>query len=256
MIILSDLYGNLITVSHFGISTGDKSGFYTLKAFGTRTRYSKDDEGNVSTESDDASVYIRNLSTDKEQALSAARAYLSEHYPSAKFNGVVNFDLDEIARISREQSEARRAAEEARVASTDFSVFQGGKHAGKSVAAVHAEDPSYLGWFADQSFKTDTDSARTQVFAKALLAPEREAAAAAAGSLAKALLAEIGNETLDAWVKGFAGGFLCSVTTALLQGHAPKGRALGILIECIAKQAGRANSKAFKARYAELQAKF
>jgi len=256
MIILSDIYGNLITVSHFGISTGDKSGFYTLKAYGTRTRHSRDDEGNVSTESDDASVYIKNLSTDKAQALESAREYLSKNYPSAKFSGVVNFDLDEIARISREQAEARRAAEAARVASTDFSVFQGGKYAGRSVTDVLAEDKSYCEWFSSQCWKGGGDTARTAEIIKAILAPEREAAAVAAGSLAKALLAEVGNETLDAWVKGFAGGFLCSVTTALLQGHAPKGRALYILIECIAKKAGRANSKAFKARYAELEAKF
>jgi len=256
MIILSDIYGNLIRINHFGISTGDKNGFYTLKAYGTRTRHIRDDEGNVSTESDDASVYIKNLSTDKAQALNSAREYLSKNYPNAKFSGVVNFDLDEIARISREQAEARRAAEAARVASTDFSKFQGGKHAGKYVVEVYSEDKGYLEWFANQSFKPDTDSARTQVFAKALLAPEREAAEAAAESLAKALLSEVGDSTLDAWTKGFAGGFLCSISTGLLQGHAPQGRALYILLECIAKQVGTKNTKAFKAYYAELVAKF
>jgi hypothetical protein len=256
MIILSDIYGNLIRINHFGISTGDKNGFYTLKAYGTRTRHSRDDEGNVSTEIDDASVYIKNLSTDKAQALDSAREYLSKNYPSAKFSGVVNFDLDEIARISREQAEARRAAEAARVASTDFSVFQGGKYAGRSVTDVLAEDKGYCEWFANQCWKGGGDHARTAEIIKAILAPEREAAAAAAASLAKALLSEVGDSARSAWVEGRAGSFLHSISNGLLQGRAPEGRALYILLECIAKQVGSKNTKAFKAYYAELVAKF
>ena len=256
MIIISDNFGNPVNVSHFAISTGDKSGYYTLRAYGARVRHFRDDEGNTSTEADDASVYIKNLSINKAQALEAARAYLSENYPTARFHGVVSFDLDEIARISREESERRAAAEAARVASTDFSVFQTGKYAGRSVQDVLAEDKGYCEWFSNNGFKSDTDSGRTAAIINALLAPSREVAKAAAQTLASAILEEIDTTTLENWYKGFAGGFLCSVSTALLQGHAPKGRALHILIECIAKNGNRKGSKAYNARYDALAAKF
>jgi hypothetical protein len=255
MTILSDSYGNLIRVTHFAISTGDKAGFYTLRAFGVRSRHVRTEHG-VESECDDASVYIRNLSTDREQALAAARSYLAKNYPGARFSGVVNFDLDEIHRISREESERRAAAEAARIASTDFSVFQGGKHAGKTVAAVHAEDPGYVNWFADQCFKADSDSARTQQFAKALLAPEREQAAKAASSRLESLKQEIGADTLEAWYEGQGGAFLRSIANDLKQGTVPRGRGLSIVLEILAKWAGRSGSKAFNARLAELEAKF
>jgi hypothetical protein len=255
MTILSDSYGNLIRVTHFAISTGDKAGFYTLRAFGVRSRHVRTEHG-VESECDDASVYIRNLSTDREQALAAARSYLAKNYPGARFSGVVNFDLDEIHRISREESERRAAAEAARIASTDFSVFQGGKHAGKTVAEVAAEDKGYLNWFADQCFKADSDSARTQQFAKALLAPEREQAAKAASSRAEALKREIGDATFKSWQAGAGGEFLRSITSGLTQGTVPRGRGLSIVLEILAKWAGRAGSKAFNARLAELEAKF
>lgn len=257
-IIFSDLGGNLIYITHFGISTGDKSGFYTLRAYGTKRRFERTEFGTVESAggSEDASVYIKNLSTDKAQALEAAKAYLSEHYPDAKFNGVVNFDLDEIARISREESERRAAVEAARVASTDFNVFQYGKHAGKTVEAVYAEDKSYLEWFSNQSYRPDTDAARTQVFAKAILAPERAVAAEAKQSKLLALKQEIGEPTLEAWYEGECGAFLRSIANDLKQGVVPCGRGLAIVLEILAKWAGRTGSKAFKARLAELQAKF
>lgn len=256
MITISDSFGNNVNVSHFGISTGDKSGYYTLKAYGTRSRYVRDDHGNTSTECDDAQVYIRNLSTDKEKALEAAREYLAKHYPTAKFSGVVNFDLDEIHRISREQAEAQRAAEAARVAATDFSKFQGGKYAGKYVVEVYSEDKSYLEWFACQSYREGTDSARTQVFAKALLAPEQEAAEALKETKVQALKAVIGSDTLAAWYRGEGGGFLQSISSSLNAGGFPQGRGLSIVLEILAKWAGRTGSKAYNARLQKLQAQF
>jgi hypothetical protein len=255
MTILSDSYGNLVTVSHFAISTGDKSGFYTLRAFGTRTRHIRTEHG-VESECDDASIYIRNLSTNKAQALEAAREYLTKNYPTTPFRGVVNFDLDEIHRISREESERRAAAEAARIASTDFSVFQGGKHAGKTVAEVAAEDKGYLNWFADQCFKADSDSARTQQFAKALLAPEREQAAKVASSQVETLKREIGDATFKSWQAGAGGEFLRSIANGLTQGTVPRGRGLDIVLGILAKWAGRTGSKAYNARLAELEAKF
>jgi hypothetical protein len=256
-IILSDSYGNLIRVTHFAISTGDKSGFYTLRAFGNKKVYTKTEFG-VEESSEPASVYLKNLSTEKEKALKSARRFLSSRFPaeSVVFRGVVNFDLDEIHRISREESERRAAAEAARIASTDFSVFQGGKHAGKTVTEVAAEDKSYLIWFAGQSFKADSDSARTQQFAKALLAPEQEVAAKAVSSRLEALKQEIGADTLEAWYEGQGGAFLRSIANDLKQGTLPRGRGLSIVLEILAKWAGRSGSKAFNARLAELEAKF
>lgn len=252
---LSDSCGNLIRVTHFAISTGDKAGFYTLRAYGVRSRHIRTEHG-VESECDDTSVYIRNLSTDKAQALDAAREYLTKNYPTTPFRGVVNFDLDEIHRISREESERRAAAEAARIAGTDFSVFQGGKHAGKTVAEVAAEDKSYLNWFADQSFKDDSDSARTQQFAKALLAPERAVAAKVTDDRVLVLKQEIGKPTLTAWYNGEAGQFCQSIVQGLGAGKLPTGRGLQIVLEILAKWAGRAGSKAHNARLAELEAKF
>jgi hypothetical protein len=242
--ILSDSYGNLITVSHFAISTGEKAGFYTLRAFGSRTRYTRTEHGTES-ESDDASVYIRNLSTDKAQALQAAREYLTEHYPTVPFRGVVNFDLDDIHRISREESERRAAAEAARIAATDFSVFQAGKYAGRPVAEVLAEDPQYVTWFADNSWHPDSDGARTAAIARELVAPIRQAAASAAQVKADLVIAAAGADLVTHWSTGLAGGFLESIAAGLREGKAPTGRGLDILIEIIAKHAGRRGSKAY-----------
>lgn len=253
--ILSDNYGNLVTVSHFGISTGNKAGFYTLRAFGTRTRYTRTDHG-VQSESDDASVYIRNLSTDKEQALEAAKAYLSKHYPTARFHGVVNFDLDDIQRISREQAEARRAAEAARVASTDFSVFQGGKYAGRSVNDVLTEDKSYCEWFADQCWAGGGDHLRTAEIIKAILAPEREARQNAQEAACAHFKAEIGADLFQLWYDGRCGNFCFNIASQINAGNPPVGRGLAIVLEIIAKLVGRKGSKAYNARLAELEAKF
>ena len=220
-----------------------------------RSRHIRTEHG-VESECDDTSVYIRNLSTDKAQALDAAREYLTKNYPTTPFRGVVNFDLDEIHRISREESERRAAAEAARIAGTDFSVFQGGKHAGKTVAEVAAEDKSYLNWFADQSFKDDSDSARTQQFAKALLAPERAVAAKVTDDRVLVLKQEIGKPTLTAWYNGEAGQFCQSIVQGLGAGKLPTGRGLQIVLEILAKWAGRSGSKAYNARLAELEAKF
>jgi hypothetical protein len=121
---------------------------------------------------------------------------------------------------------------------------------------VAAEDKSYLSWFADQCFKADSDSARTQQFAKALLAPEREVAAKAASSRLEALKQEIGADTLEAWYEGQGGAFLRSIANDLKQGTVPRGRGLTIVLEILAKWAGRSGSKAFNARLAELEAKF
>ena len=120
----------------------------------------------------------------------------------------------------------------------------------------YSEDKSYLEWFANQFFKADSDSARTQVFAKAILAPEREAAAAAHNDRLLALKQEIGTATLAAWYEGEGGAFLRSIANDLKQGAVPKGRGLYIVLEIIAKWAGRKNSKAHNARLAELEAKF
>ena len=252
-----DQQGREIVVTHFAIGTGDKSGFYTLRAFGNKKVYTKTEFG-VEESSEPASVYLKNLSTEKEKALKSARRFLSSRFPaeSVVFRGVVNFDLDEIHRISREESERRAAAEAARIASTDFSVFQGGKHAGKTVAEVAAEDKSYLSWFANQCFKADSDSARTQQFAKALLAPEREQAAKAADSRLAALKAEIGAASLKSWHEGECGAFLRSIANDLTQGTLPRGRGLTIVLEILAKWAGRSGSKAYSARLSELEAKF
>lgn len=256
-IIFSTLGGNLIYITHFGISTGDKSGYYTLRAYGSERRFERTEFGTVDAAggSEDTSVYIKNLSTDKTQALEAARAYLSEHYPSARLDERVNFDLDEIERISREQADARRAAEAARVANTDFSVFQSGKYIYRAVQDVLAEDKSYCEWFSNNNWYKDSDNERTAKIIKAILAPEREAAKQAED----ALLSELRNELRDvlpSWEEGYRGSFCRNIAQELKAGALPYGRGLDIVLEIIAKWAGKKGSKAYKARLAELHAKF
>lgn len=254
-IIFSDSCGNLIRITHFGIATGEKAGFYTLRAFGTRTRYTKTEFGTQS-ECDDASVYIRNLSTDKEQALESAREYLAKHYPTARFNGVVNFDLDDIHRISREQAEARRAAEAERIAKTDFSVFQGGKYAGRSVNDLLAEDKGYCEWFSGNNWYPESDNARTAAIINSILAPEREARQHAQEATCSALKAEIGVDCLNAWYRGEGGPFLASIASTFAAGGIPKGRGLAIILEIVAKRTARKGSKAYYTRLEELEAQF
>ena len=251
--IFSDLGGNLIYITHFGISTGEKSGYYTLRAYGNKVRHTQTEHG-TSSSSEDASVYVRNLSTDKQQAIEAARAYLSEHYPNDRLDERVNFNLDEIDRISREQAEAQRAAEAARVAATDFSIFQGGKYAGRSVTDVLAGDKSYCEWFSGNYWHKDSDNARTAAIINAILAPGREQAAKATKGRAEYLVSQIGESTLHEWLLGRSGGFLSSIAHGLKSGNAPQGRGLDILLEIISKWAGRTNSKAYSARLEELTA--
>ena len=245
-----DNFGNLISVSHFGISTGDKAGYYTLRAFGTRTRYARTERGTVSKGTDDASVYIRNLSTDKEQAVLSARQYLAEHYPEARFSGVVNFDLEDIERISREEAEMRRREEEERIASTDWSVFQTGKYKGASVTTVVAEDKNYADWFSG-AFSTHPEHKRTAAIIDEALRPERERVAKDRADRASVLLGLIGAE-VEAWVAGERGGFCQSIARGLQLGSAPCGRGLEILLSIIAKREGRSGSKAYNARLQEI----
>jgi len=175
-IIISDAFGNNVTVSYFGISTGAKAGYYTLKAYGTRASYLRTDYGTVETGGTPAEVYVQNLSIDKDKALASARAIVAQRYPGAPFRGVVDFDLDEIERRNREQVAAERAAEEVRKAATDWDVFQFGKYRGQRISEVIHTDRSYVEWIAT----TSNDAQSNAAAALRLLQPERDAAAASA----------------------------------------------------------------------------
>lgn len=255
--IFQDLGGNLIYITHFGIATGEKSGYYTLRAYGTKRRFERTELGTVESASgaEDASVYIKNLSTDKVQALEAARAYIAEYYPSDKLDERINFDLDEIERISREQAEAARAAEAARIAGTDYSVFQSGKYQGRKVAEIVVEDRRYCDWFST-AFRPDSDNGRTAAIINELLAPERDAAREAQQRRLNALISEIGADRLSEWAKGSGGNFLCSIAQNIRSGSLPSGRGLDILLEILAKDAGRKNSAAYYKRLEELGSVF
>ena len=252
-----DSNGNEIVVNYFGISTGEKNGYYTLRAYGDKTTYTRTEFGPVASV-EPTSVYIRSLSTTKDKALVSARRFLASHFPaeSVVFRGVIEFDLDEIQRISREQAEAARAAEAARVAATDYTKFQGGKYSGRPVAEVYAEDARYVEWFANNSWYPESDNARVAAVAKALVAPAEEARASASASLAARLSDRIGTDTLEYWVTGQAGGFLASIAIGLRSGNAPAGRGRDILLEILAKQAGRKGSKGYEAAFERLQAEF
>lgn len=244
-----DTLGREIRVAHFAIGTGDKAGYYTLRAFGNRLEHIRTEFG-IHTTTEPASIYLRNLSTDRDKAVASARSYLAERFGAARaaalFRDRVDFDLEEIHRISRAEAEARRAAEAARVASTDFRVFQSGKYAGQSIQQVAEADPNYLGWYAQQGWPADSDNGRTAALAAELLRPQLEAAAAARKSQAQVLLEAIG-ASLNAWLSGEEGDFKRSIAQGLRSGNVPRGRGLEITLSILAKRAGRAGSKAYNA---------
>lgn len=77
------------------ISTGDKKSMYTLRKWGVLIKDDGQEEMN--------SLFIQNLATDKERALQKGRL-LSQKY-DVPFTEEIDFDLNEIQRMQREEEE-------------------------------------------------------------------------------------------------------------------------------------------------------
>jgi len=224
--------------STYYISTGDLNGFYTLRhRFVEAYQIVEGDQ--VSIGYRDRDFYVRNLSTDREQAIAKAKEHCGRLLD-------VDFDLDEIR---------KRPAQE-----IDWSIFQAGKHDGKSIHQVRDEDPGYLIWLCETAC-IPNKYVQTAELAKALVAHElesrageRAAKAAAVASRAQEIIEALGRKWVDAYSTGDQ-GFVCSVLGDLNRGIVPSPKALSILLEIHCKCWGRCNSKAFKARWEEVISK-
>lgn len=141
----------------------------------------------------------------------------------------------------------------------DWSILQGGKHSGVSVAelAESARGKEYLVWLIENCATSKT-YAKTVELARAYVAHElaSKSAALAAAVEAKrerafAQARAFGREFCAALreVPGFAG----NIVRGWVAGRPVHGRALDVMIEIAARSCGRRGSKAFEARVAELK---
>lgn len=242
--------------NYYYISTGDLNGFYTLKHRFDEIVYVRSEgyeySGAVESQLAERDHFIKNLSTDKDQALIAANAWLDEHGVEPRRRRLdIDWDLSEIQRRSAEQLEAAREREAQRILSTDWSILPFGKYAGQSLRDLVTNDPEYV------SFVATWDSGDGQHCAKVaaeLIAPYLAEKKAAQQSECDKIIAAFSRELLEFYCNVYKDKFAGSVSKQILSGHKPSDRAIDILIEIAAKEAGRANSKKYKARFEEIAA--
>jgi hypothetical protein len=223
--------------ARYYISTGAKSNFYTLRhSFEECTR-----DGAITRD-----YHVRNLSTDKVEAVAKARAL--------GFDLGANFEVLPIVRR----------------AEVDWSVLQGGKYAGQSIHEVREHDAGYLVWLCENCADSRA-YAKTVDLAKSLVASElegrqadRDAEEAERLALAKAFapIASIFDREYPQHVQtGYhqweyvgecRNSFIDGVVAELRQGRKISMRAAEIIIEKVAKLSGRRNSKAYAKAYDHL----
>jgi hypothetical protein len=240
--------------NYYYISTGDLNGFYTLKHRFDEIVYVRS-EGYESTGAVEATLverdhFIKNLSTDKDQALVSATAWLDEHgvEPLRRRLGI-DWDLDEIQRRKAADLQAERDREAERIRTTDWNILPFGKHAGEDLRNLINTDPGYVKFVAGWD---SGDGKHCAAIAKQLLAPiiaeeeqERE--------VKKSRLIDIfGLDRLRSYADYPFGGFAASIANSILAGQEVRERGLSIFVEIVAKEKGRANSKAFKSEYSRL----
>jgi hypothetical protein len=240
--------------NYYYISTGDLNGFYTLKHRFDETIYVRSEgyeqTGAVEAQIAERDQFIKNLSTDKDQALVAANAWLDEHGVDPHRRRLdIDWDLSEIQRRSAEALEAEREREAERIRTTDWSILPFGKYAGKSLRDLVTTDPEYV------SFVATWDSGDGQHCAKVaaeLIAPYLAAKNAAQQSECDKIISAFSRSLLEIYCEVYKNKFAGSVSKQILSGNKPSDRAIDILIEIAAKEAGRSYSKKWKARYQEI----
>ena len=224
--------------TRYYISTGAKSNYYTL-------RYSFDEclgeDGTITRD-----YHIRNLSTDKDEAIAKAR----------ELGYDLSADFDVLPIGSRRD--------------IDWSIIQGGKYAGQSIHEVRDIDANYLVWLCENC-ATSTNYAKTVELAKALVASELAARQCDRDALEVerksriALFAPIADIYDREYPKHIQTGhhqwkyigdgrnsFVDSVVADLRQGKQITAHAAEIIIEKVAKLSGRRNSKAYSKAYSIL----
>lgn len=217
--------------SGYYISSGLKNNFYTLRHWFDEHYASHVGDGlppEVGVRRRD--YHIRNLSIDKEKALVEFEKFVGR-------KAVIEFDVDPIG--------FRRPAISAE--DRDWSIFYAGKYEGKSIHEVAEIDKPYLLFMIDSNMNNEKYS-RTLEMAKALVA--RELAEIAA----KKAKAERGKARVKKLLAGAIlpladmGGFGASLSESIEKGDLPYGRGVWIMIDMLAKSAGRRNSKAYAAK--------
>lgn len=128
------------------ISTGAQNCFYTL-------RYKWTEVCGARTVVRD--YFIKNLSTDRDEAIAKAKEYLATSTIQRDFSA--NFEVDAIVRRDE----------------IDWSVFQAGKYAGQSIVDVVAQDKPYIVWVCE-NLGDKKGYAKTVELAKAYVAQELE----------------------------------------------------------------------------------
>lgn len=233
--------------NYYYISTGDLNGFYTLKHRFDEIVYVRS-EGYESTGAVEATLverdhFIKNLSTDKEQALVSATAWLDEHSVEPRRRRLdIDWDLDEIQRRKAEDLQAERDREAERIRTTDWNILPFGKYAGEDLRNLINTDPGYVKFVAGWD---SGDGQHCAAIAKQLLAPIIEREEAQAKVAAEKYINAFGRD----WLEGVRNneGFLGSVASGLLNNRIPTPRAIQVLVEIQAKYAGRFGSKKYQA---------
>lgn len=233
--------------NYYYISTGDLNGFYTLKHRFDEIVYVRSEgyesTGHVEGVLVERDYFIKNLSTDKDQALSSATAWLDEHGVEPRRRRLdIDWNLDEIQRRKAEELQAERDREAERIRTTDWNILPFGKHAGEDLRNLINTDPGYVKFVAGWD---SGDGKHCAAIAKQLLAP------IIAEEKAKSKIES--DKYINAfnrdWLERASGveGFLGSVATGLLNNRIPSDRAIEILIDISAKQRGRRGSKKYQA---------
>lgn len=240
--------------NYYYISTGDLNGFYTLKHKFDEVIYVRSEgyeqSGAVESQVVERDQFIKNLSTDKDQALVSANAWLDENGVEFRLRRLdIDWDLSEIQRRSAEAIEAANEREAERIRTTDWSILPFGKYAGQNLRDLAAIDPEYV------TFVATWDSGDGKYCAKVaseLIAPYLASKNAAQQSDCDKIIAAFSRSQLEFWCDAYKHKFAGNVSKQILSGNKPSDRAIGILVEIAAKEAGRSNSKKYKARFQEI----
>lgn len=240
--------------NYYYISTGDLNGFYTLKHRFDETIYVRSEgyeqTGAVEAQIAERDQFIKNLSTDKDQALVAANAWLDDHGVDPRRRRLdIDWDLSEIQRRSAEALEAEREREAERIRTTDWSILPFGKYAGKSLRDLVTTDPEYVSFVATWN---SGDGQHCAKVAAELIAPYLAAKNAEKSSRIDKIIAAFGRNILERFADDQPHQFAGSVSREILKGNIPSDRAINILSDITAKLTGRRNSKAYNARHQEI----
>jgi len=241
------------TNDSYYISTGAKVGFYTLRHAFDEPVYARTERGTIQTGVVRRDYYIMTLTRDPQTALEKAQAWMAANAPGDRLENLPDFTLDEIRRRAQQD--------------IDYSVFPGGKHAGRPLEWVLENDLEYALWVAEnlghQKAYAGIVSILREVLASELAdrATKTEKAREVQRHRWSPEVAEV-LKSLAATMEDGRGGFRDAMAQKLwfassfpqdMAQALPSGRALEITKDILAKQAGRANSNAYEEEYAKLE---